>query len=70
MAVGLLLAALLACCGAQGGGATGRRYFGLRIQSRDEQQPTFRRSLLRNTTMPLHGAVKDFGCVRRSCARL
>jgi len=30
------------------------------VQSHD-LQPTFRRSLLRNSTMPLHGAVKDYG---------
>lgn len=62
-ALGLLLPLLLLCgvvCG-EAARASRRRSFGFRVQSRDFQ-PTFRRSLLRNATMPLHGAVKDFGC--------
>ena len=45
-------------------GTGGKRSYGFRVQSRDFQ-PTFRRSLLRNSTMPLHGAVKDYGCASR-----
>lgn len=58
--------ALLLLCGAAGeaAGAARKRSFGFRVQSRDPQPgaPAFRRSLLRNVTMPLHGAVKDYGC--------
>lgn len=52
--------------GGTGGSSSGYRHsgkrtsFGFRVQARDFQ-PTFRRSLLRNSTMPLHGAVKDYG---------
>ena len=40
-----------------------RRSFALRIESRDRDwgRPSERRSLLRNVTVPLHGAVKDYG---------
>ncbi len=39
-----------------------KRSYGFRVQSRDREfQHTFRRALLRNATMPLHGAVKDYG---------
>lgn len=63
---GLVLFLLLAT-GAPAAAAPGgkKRSFGFRVRSRDRdlQEPKFRRSLLRNTTMPLHGAVKDYGCV-------
>ena len=44
-------------------GAAGKRAFGFRVESRDRAvgHPSFRRSLLRNSTLPLHGAVKDYG---------
>lgn len=62
-----LMLSLLLAAGAPAAAAatTKKRSFGLRVHShdRDLQGPTFRRSLLRNTTMPLHGAVKDYGCV-------
>lgn len=61
---GLVLFLLLAT-GAPAAAAPGgkKRSFGFRVRSRDRdlQEPKFRRSLLRNTTMPLHGAVKDYG---------
>ena len=69
----LALAAVLLCGSAASGsglpvpaalGKGGKRSYGFRVQSRDFQ-PTFRRSLLRNSTMPLHGAVKDYGCASR-----
>ncbi|KAL4433645.1 hypothetical protein ABPG75_000086 [Micractinium tetrahymenae] len=60
-----LLLALLLAAGAPAAAASPakKRSFGFRVHSRDRQLqgPSFRRSLLRNTTMPLHGAVKDYG---------
>lgn len=67
-ALGLLLLCGGLCTPAAGVAPPRRRSFGFRVQSRDAAAagpgaaPTFRRSLLRNATMPLHGAVKDFGC--------
>ena len=59
-AASLVLLLLHSAGGGQAAG--GKRSFGFRVQSRNAL-PTFRRSLLRNTTMPLHGAVKDYGWV-------
>ncbi|KAL4450641.1 hypothetical protein ABPG77_000997 [Micractinium sp. CCAP 211/92] len=61
---GLLLALLLAAGAPAAAAPTAeKRSFGFRVRShdRDLQEPKFRRSLLRNTTLPLHGAVKDYG---------
>ena len=58
----LLLAAVTAAEVPQPGGGR-KRSFGFRVQSRDGAAHTFRRSLLRNATIPLHGAVKDYGWV-------
>lgn len=64
-AVAVLLAVLLAAavqCVGSAEAAASKRSYGFRVQSRDLQpHTTFRRSLLRNSSMPLHGAVKDYG---------
>lgn len=54
------LLALLACLGLASGG---KQHFTLRVESRDADwgRPGLRRALMRNITMPLHGAVKKFG---------
>lgn len=54
----LLLAALASFspCGR----ASGKQFYQFRVESRD-QEPSTRRGLLRNATLPLHGAVKDYG---------
>ena len=59
----VVAAFLLLCCLAGSEAATGKRSFGFRVESRDRAtgHPSFRRSLLRNSTLPLHGAVKDYG---------
>ena len=59
-----LLAVLLACLPEASGGSFGRTSFTLRVQSRDRDwgRAADRRALLlRNTTFPLHGAVKEYG---------
>lgn len=49
---------LLVCAASAAGEPT---FFSFRVESRDAGGIAQRRGLLRNATLPLHGAVKDFG---------
>ena len=55
------LLALLLLAGASGALAGDKKYFSFTVESRDADNVATRRGLLRNATLPLHGAVMDFG---------